>query len=258
MMDALPPLANVVRYGNVRKTDTSLLSKVIAALLVRITAGLPLATASLNDEAAQAFEKSLSATHIAIQLLYPPTPSPAQPQLPITNYQLPPSHPDATSPYTEWLSTLAKLSTQSTLHGLLAGRTTRLLLDARHFSPDDAATHLSLALSRAAEPAHAAHWIEGFLKGSGLILLHDPTLLTLLDTWITALPDDQFTAILPLLRRSFSQFPAPERHQIGRQLTTRKSPTTATTAATPADQDLHPTRTQKLLPILQQLLGTPQ
>ena len=58
LMEALPPLANVLRYGNVRNTDASMVAQVVDELVTRICIGLPAACQSLDDEAAgEMFEK---------------------------------------------------------------------------------------------------------------------------------------------------------------------------------------------------------
>jgi hypothetical protein len=64
-------------------------------------------------------------------------------------------------------------------------------------------------------PARAAAWVEGFLSGGGVVLVHDETLLRLVDRWIGGLPGDSFTTVLPLLRRTFGTYAAPERQTIG-------------------------------------------
>jgi voltage-gated potassium channel Kch len=46
------------------------------------------------------------------------------------------------------------------------------LLEAGVFDAEEAARRLGLALSTAVDPAQAAAWVEGLLKGSGLLLLH--------------------------------------------------------------------------------------
>src|SRR5439155_3157548 len=103
-----------------------------------------------------------------------------------------------------WYGLLARLADQRGLHGLLAGRSCRLLLDAGALATEEVARRLGLALSRASEPAQAAAWVEGFLRGSGLVLLHDDRLWSILDGWLVALDGDAFTALLPLLRRTFA------------------------------------------------------
>jgi hypothetical protein len=64
-----------------------------------------------------------------------------------------------------WHGVLKQLSDQQGLHGLIAGRCCRLLLDQGQLTASDAAQHMSLALSTANEPTQAAAWIEGFLRG---------------------------------------------------------------------------------------------
>jgi hypothetical protein len=187
LMDALPPLANVLRYGNVRQMDTSAVAHVIDALVARICIGLPPAVSSLNDEAAEEVFNRILAVASAISLL---------------------QNDEHTR---QWLDTLAHLADSPNLHGLVAGRATRILLDAHRFTPDEAATHTSLALSKSVDPARAAAWIDGFLRGSGTLLLHDEALFNVLDQWLVALNEEAFTQLLPLLRRTFSTFPKPER-----------------------------------------------
>jgi hypothetical protein len=98
---------------------------------------------------------------------------------------------------------------------LVSGRLARLLLDAGRLTTDDAATRMSRELSAAAPAAAAAGWAEGFLAGSGLLLLHDDKLLSLADGWLTGLSADAFATVLPALRRTFGEFAPPERRAIG-------------------------------------------
>jgi hypothetical protein len=58
-------------------------------------------------------------------------------------------------------------------------------------------------------------WLEGFVRGSGSLLLRDEPLWNLLDEWLSTLSAEAFDAALPLLRRAFSQFTEPERRQMG-------------------------------------------
>jgi hypothetical protein len=101
------------------------------------------------------------------------------------------------------------------VHGLIAGRVTRLLADAGAVSWPEAARRLGAALSVGATATDKAAWAEGFLSGSGLLLVHDPDLLGVLDGWVASLDEDDFLDVLPLLRRTFGEFSAPERAAIG-------------------------------------------
>ena len=51
------------------------------------------------------------------------------------------------------------------------------------------------ALSRATPPLEAGAWLEGFLAGSGLALIHDAALLALLDAWLADAAEDAFTTV---------------------------------------------------------------
>ncbi len=224
LMDALPPLANVLRYGNVRRAETDVVAQVVDGLLTRIHIGLPGACASLNDDAATERLGQIGNVQAAISLLENPTQT------------------------ADWQNTLTKLADQNGLHGLIAGRCVRLLLDGGTFSHAEAARRLNLALSTAAEPAQAAAWIEGFLKGSGLLLLHDDSLWQVIDEWITGLKHETFVQLLPLLRRTFSTFTAPERRQMGEKV--KGAAERVKTA-----HDFDEARGQAVLPILEKLLG---
>jgi uncharacterized protein DUF5682 len=77
---------------------------------------------------------------------------------------------------------------------------------------------LRLPLTVGTPPAHAAAWVEGFLAGGGLLLVHDEALLTLMDDWLADIPAEAFDDVLPLLRRTFGSFDAGERRAIGEQV----------------------------------------
>ncbi|MEQ8975748.1 MAG: DUF5682 family protein [Coleofasciculus sp. C1-SOL-03] len=227
LMEALPPLAQVLRYGTVRQTDTRMITAVVDGLVTRICLGLPLACASLDDQAARHIDQRIQQMNYAISLL---------------------NNPDYKQ---SWQQVLLQLADQANLHGLLAGRSCRLLLDAGVFKGNDASRQLEFALSHASEPPQAAAWIEGFLQGSGLLLVHDHTLWQIIDDWIIQLPGETFTEILPLLRRTFASFSTAERRQIGERVTQ------GTSVETPGrrEEELDSDRANAVLPIVAQLLG---
>ena len=57
--------------------------------------------------------------------------------------------------------------------------------------------------------------MEGFVAGSGTVLVHDRELLDVIDSWVCSLAPDAFIAIAPLLRRTFGAFEIAERRQLG-------------------------------------------
>jgi hypothetical protein len=189
LMAALPALVRAARYGDVRGTDPARLGEVAVEMITRICAGLPGAVASLDETAGQTMRERIDAVHSATGLLA-----------------------DGAS-RDRWLDTLARLVPRCP--PLISGRLTRLLLDAGRITTDDAGIRMSRELSAAAPPPAAAGWAEGFLAGSGLLLVHDDKLLALADGWLAGLSADAFAAVLPALRRTFGGFAPPERQAIG-------------------------------------------
>jgi hypothetical protein len=90
------------------------------------------------------------------------------------------------------------------------------------------------------------------LRGSGLVLLHDPALWRVLDHWVADLPADAFTPLLPLLRRTFATFPAGERRSIG-ELARGSGPTAVGERA--ARDGFDAERAAAALPLIATLLG---
>ncbi|MGH3177845.1 MAG: DUF5682 family protein, partial [Streptosporangiaceae bacterium] len=191
LMAALPALVRAARYGDVRGTDPARLGEVATELITRICAGLPGAVTSLDETAERAMRERIDAVHSATGLLA-----------------------DRTS-REQWLDTLGRLVPRCP--PVISGRLTRLLLDAARVSVDEAGLRMSRALSAAVPAPAAAGWADGFLAGSGLLLVHDDKLLALADGWLAGLSTDAFTAVLPALRRTFGEFAPPERRAIGQK-----------------------------------------
>jgi hypothetical protein len=191
LMAALPALVRAARYGDVRGTDPARLGEVATEMITRICAGLPAAVTSLDETAEQAIRERIDAVHSATGLLAD------------------------TASRERWLDTLGRLAPRCP--PVISGRLTRLLLDAGRVSADEADTRMSRALSAGVPAPAAAGWAEGFLAGSGLLLVHDGKLLALADGWLAGLTSDAFTAVLPALRRTFGEFAPPERRAIGQK-----------------------------------------
>jgi Family of unknown function (DUF5682) len=194
LMAAVPALVRAARYGDVRGTDTGALSAVVDALAARVCAGLPAAVGSLADDAAAQLRAAVDGMQAALALH-------AQDER-------------GRAAYDRWAAALTALAGRRDVHGLLVGRVVRLLADTGALPRDEAARRFAARLSIGIPAAGKAAWAEGFLSGGGLLLVHDRDLLAILDDWVAALPDQDFTDVLPLLRRTFGEFAAPERANI--------------------------------------------
>jgi hypothetical protein len=116
--------------------------------------------------------------------------------------------------FKQWFDCIDSIADNLRVNGILTGACTRILFDKKIRSEVETAIRMEYSLSQATPPLEAAQWLEGFLQGSGLLLLHNNSLWNLLDTWVDGLNEDVFRDTLPLLRRTFSRFPAPERERM--------------------------------------------
>ncbi|GGK78830.1 hypothetical protein Ppa06_40740 [Planomonospora parontospora subsp. parontospora] len=235
LMAALPAMVRAQRYGDVRGTPAGGLSSIAEALLTRICVGLAAAAAGLDDDAARDLVGHVDAVHTAVGLLDPGETAVED------------------GPKARWLGALRAVSRRSDLHGLIEGRLVRILLDAGDLDTDRAERRMSRAMSAGHPPARAAAWIEGFTSGGGLLLVHDARLLGLVDGWLSGLAPEAFVDVLPLLRRAFGAFAAPERRSIGERV--RGLGRGAAQGAAEADDDVDDERAAAAVRTVLAILG---
>ncbi|MFF0548135.1 DUF5682 family protein [Streptomyces sp. NPDC004311] len=243
LAEALPALARSLRYGDVRGTDASALGAVASGLAERICVALPPACAAgLDADAAAGLRGHVDGVHAAVGLLA-----------------------DGDGGLRErWSAVLRTLAGRDTVPGVIRGRAARLLRDDGRLEAAETARLMGLALSPAAPPADAAGWIEGFAGGSsggGTLLVHDEDLLRLIDTWLSGVPEQAFTDVLPLLRRTFGAYEPGVRRTLGELV--RRGPG-GSSAARPAGDapegfapGLDPERADAVTELVLMLLASP-
>lgn len=191
LMTVIPGLVQISRYGNVRRTDATLVENIIAGMITRICISLPMACISIADDAVAELLELIYNMNDAILILQDTALTP------------------------QWQQTLHKIAHNDSTAPILGGYGTRLLADHRQLTGGDLVKAFSYAMSSVTPPAIAAAWLEGFLKGSGTLLLVDNDLWTVVYNWMHQLEEDAFKQLLPLLRRTFSSFSKAERRKLG-------------------------------------------
>ncbi|MEM7572793.1 MAG: DUF5682 family protein [Bacteroidota bacterium] len=204
LLQALPTLVNTSRYGDSRKTDTSALLLLIDELLPRITAGLSAAASQIDDDQAEDLSQSLSQANYALAQL-------EQEEL----LQL-------------WQDGLMRLAQNPASHPLPRGLAWRLLFDQKRFNLLTTEKELYRALSPANGAKDVAHWVAGFLRSSGQLLLHYEPLRQLINQWVASLSWEVFEESLPLLRRTFAGFSPQERRSLFSLLEQPSAPSEST------------------------------
>lgn len=194
LLQTVEPLARTCRYGDVRGVDVVEVGEVLRTVVVRVGVGLRAACASLDDAGAGAMRAAVEGADRGVGLL------------------------DRSELNTPWREALRAVAGDDGVHGAVAGRASRLLLDAGLIDQQLAADRLSRRLSLGAPAVPAAAWLDGFLTGDALLLIYGEDLLGIIDEWLAAAPEETFEDLLPLIRRTFSRYHSAERRQIGRHL----------------------------------------
>jgi hypothetical protein len=91
-----------------------------------------------------------------------------------------------------------------------------------------------------------------------MLVLHQDGLWRALDHWMSDLTAETFEALLPILRRAFSSFQAPERRAMGekvKRLSTSSTHAMDQPGSTHEQEALHQERAMSVLPVLAQIMG---
>ena len=203
LLSSIPTLVTIARYGDVRKTDSAQVVHILSQLTTRAHLDLISTASNLDEEASADFTQILREYAASLRTLGDDT------------------------ILQEFFQTARKLAEANLANPQPRGLAVRLLRDSQEIDSDKCTTLLSHALSPGQEPGDAASWLEGFLAGSGALLIHDRPLLALIHQWLSQLPDDLFQETLPLLRRTFGSFTSPERSQISQVISTTDLTSTA-------------------------------
>lgn len=191
VMRAIPPLVEIIKYGNVRKSDTGQLRAIVQRLFTKVCISLPNACYGLDEENSKILFEEIGQVNTSVQIL--------------ENAEI----------TIDWYAALKQIPHKSGVHPVILGFTTRLLLDNNQIPEAEAHRLVSYHLSHAQPAGEVAAWVEGFLRGSALILLYDERIWNLLYDWVATVPKEDFLELLPILRRAFSLFQFGERRQIG-------------------------------------------
>ncbi|MBK7935814.1 MAG: hypothetical protein IPJ82_01400 [Lewinellaceae bacterium] len=190
LADAVLPLAGVLRYGTARRLNLDAVEQLLEQIIPRVCIQLPAACSGVNGDVAEDILKKILSVNRALGILQ------------VAEYE------------TGWQNTLSVIGDGDNTAPLLSGLSTRLLFDKNIRTAALTGDRMRYHLSHASAPAEAAQWLEGFLYGSGLLLLLHAELWSTVDGWVKEQGEETFTELLPLLRRAFSRFSAPERQKM--------------------------------------------
>jgi hypothetical protein len=191
MLAAIPPLADVVRYGEARASDIGQLAALLERLIVEAAIHLVHAARDLDTEASEKMDAAIVAAHAGIRLI------------------------EAAKDVLEaWHKGLATVLDDARATPRVAGCVAQILYEAEILAAEDTVRLLERRLSPGTPVLDAAGFLEGFFSASAARLIHDEGLRRAVDGWLARLGEEDFTAHLPLLRRVFARLDSMERKRL--------------------------------------------
>ena len=231
MLDTIPKLIRILRYGSVRALDFSHLEGILRVMVARSVAGGLQACSGIDETAADDLYNSLREVDQALMTL-------ADEEL----REL-------------WLAFLEELRTSSQVHPLLAGMATLLLNQADRLSSEQIAHSLSYHSSVGMKPLDMAYWLEGFLRSSSTLLLLEDRLWELVNDWICGITAENIHELLPVLRRTFSEYSPAERRNLGEKARHYDGKRSSTQSVGMSTEPLDHAEAARVLPLLHLFLG---
>ena len=234
LLAALPALLTLHRFGSVRGFAPERIAPIIEVMLARMSVGLTLSARGINSESSEALIKNLQRLRPMVEV----------------------------SQRADWQTAFAQAvlglqhdasrdSAGSAVHPMLRGFAARFAFEQSDGDANPFAHTARLALSPVVAPTEASDWILGALKGPVVILQHGE-LLGVIDGWVSGLVEEDFVALLPALRRAFSEFDSNERRVIAQKVASGQGASAAKTIAAASAFDA--ARVALVLPTILELI----
>jgi len=191
LAQTLLSLMEISRYDDIRKTDKGILKNLIEVLIIKVTVNLTNACYGLEYHNAKSLLGLIRKLNVTMGL------------------------EDHDEHYERWVAVLTQIANDTTMPHLIQGGLSTLLFNNKLLDGEKLQTLLSKALSQGTDSLDCAYWVEGLLDGSAMVLLVDENLWNILYYWVDGLDNEEFDAILPILRRSFGGYSQKIRQSLG-------------------------------------------
>lgn len=191
LLSALPPMADILRYGEARAGQIAPIEALMPRIAIRAALALHYAVRGLDREASERMRTAIRSADDAIRLAK--------------------LDDDVRE---QWLASLAQIPGDTGASPPIVGTVARLLYEAERIDAQEASMLLGRMLSPGSSMAEAAGFFEGFFTDAGPRLIHDGLLRGTVDEWMASLDEESFIATLPLFRRVFSGMDRVERRRL--------------------------------------------
>jgi Family of unknown function (DUF5682) len=231
LIASLFPLSEIMKYGNVRGTDQKKIQVIFTSIFYRTLVGLPMGSLGINEEQAVELAQQIKKLHKVVLVL------------------------DEHGFTTDWFNTLVTMGQNGQIAPFIAGTVHKLAYESQAVPPETTAQAFSQALSVGTDVAESAQWLEGFLDDAATILLLDEGVWSIIYGWVSELSEEHFIDLLPILRRTFSEYSSPEKDKIALKVKRGKPAEGAEAKQASQATAMVTERALPLIPTLEYLLG---
>ncbi len=193
MLSAVPPLVDVLRYGQARRTDAQALGTLVEHLVVEASLSLHYTARPADEEAADTLVGLVVGVDRAVRLL---------------------GDDAAAEVVAAWDEGLAAVVDDAQASPKVAGCAAQLRYASGTLDAADVVLLVRRRLSPGTRAVVAAGFLEGFFARAADRLVYDAGLREAVSAWLTALDEDEFVASLPLLRRVFAALGSSDRGRL--------------------------------------------
>lgn len=183
-------LIEIMRYGSVRQLDADQLMNICHQMHERICTQLPYACKPMEEDWSrsvfqqlQQYFQTLLQVHEKVWL-------------------------------DSWAFSLGLLHKQKEVDPRISGFVYRMRYDLKGLGKNHLSTALDQHLDSSYDPSEQAKWLEGFLFGSGSLLVYHDVLFDRIHHWVKSIDEEVFKIVLPILNRTFAQYSSKDRQEL--------------------------------------------
>lgn len=231
LIQSLFPLSEILKYGNVRRSDRNKVNAIFTTIFYRTLVGLPIGCIGINEEQSKELASQIKRLHQVVLVL------------------------DETDFKKDWFETLDLMVKNQQVVPFVAGAIHKIAYESQIISPERTAQAFSRALSVGTDMSHSAQWLEGFLNEAATVLLLDEGIWSIVYEWVAELDSETFTNLLPILRRTFSEYASPEKDKIAIKIKQGKPKSTSSKIRSTLSSEMVEERALPVTKTIEYLLG---
>jgi len=180
LLEVIPGLVNLIRYGDLRQTNQSSILELLERLIPNVSSYLPDFATGISDEEASLFTDTLLDYNHALDVL---------------------GNSDYEKLFDQALLVMIR---SQVLSAEIQAASLRLLFDKKVLDIKLVSGFMRKALSRSLDWEKTALWLKGFLRSNPDLFIYNRSFRNLVDEWVDQLNEQDFKVALPTLRKAFS------------------------------------------------------